>query len=239
MNIGVDVDGVLVDMEGYQLRTGTEYFKKKYGKDYPRLTEITSFETIAVTKVVNNNAKLYANMAEGFVGMSLKREDGVELVGDCSDLSEIIVIEDGPVSPALHEAILACGESCPQTLRCAPRPEHCGLAAAMHWGVLQCRNEWIARMDADDYSDPARCADELALALRENVDIVGCDCEEFIGSVDHPVSRRLFPADHDAIVAFSRRRTPFCHPAVMMKKSAVLRAGNYRDRGRNRGSARE
>ena len=33
MNIGVDVDGVLVDMEGYQLRTGTEYFKKKYGKD--------------------------------------------------------------------------------------------------------------------------------------------------------------------------------------------------------------
>ena len=67
--------------------------KKKYGKDYPRLTEITSFETIAVTKVVNNNAKLYANMAEGFVGMSLKREDGVELVGDCSDLSEIIVID--------------------------------------------------------------------------------------------------------------------------------------------------
>ncbi len=67
--------------------------KKKYGKDYPRLTEITSFETIAVTKVVNNNAKLYANMAEGFVGMSLKREDGVELVGECSDLSEIIVID--------------------------------------------------------------------------------------------------------------------------------------------------
>ena len=33
MNIGIDVDGVLVDMEGYQLRTGTEYFKKKYNKD--------------------------------------------------------------------------------------------------------------------------------------------------------------------------------------------------------------
>ena len=26
---------------------------------------------------------------------------------------------------------------------------------------------------------------------------------------------------------FSRRKVPFCHPAVMMKKSAVLRAGNY------------
>ncbi len=66
--------------------------KKKYGKDFPRLTELTGFETIAVTKVVNNNAKLYANMAEGFVGMNLKKEDGVVLIGDCSDLSEIVVI---------------------------------------------------------------------------------------------------------------------------------------------------
>lgn len=66
--------------------------KKKYGKDFPRLTEITNFETIAVTKVVNNNAKLYANMAEGFVGIGLKKDDEGEFICDCSDLSEIIVI---------------------------------------------------------------------------------------------------------------------------------------------------
>ena len=66
--------------------------KKKYGKDWPRLTEITSFETIAATRVVNNNAKLYVNKAEGFVGTGLKKEDNAEFVCDCSDLSEIIVI---------------------------------------------------------------------------------------------------------------------------------------------------
>ena len=70
--------------------------KKKYGKDHPRLTEITSFETIAATKVVNNNAKLYANLAEGFVGIGLKNSEGAEYIADCSDLSEIIVIgKDG------------------------------------------------------------------------------------------------------------------------------------------------
>ena len=70
--------------------------KKKYGKAFPRLTEITSFETIAATKVVNNNAKLYANLAEGFVGTGLKKDDGGEYICDCSDLSEIIVIgKDG------------------------------------------------------------------------------------------------------------------------------------------------
>ena len=70
--------------------------KKKYGKEYPRQTELTGFESIAVTKVVSNNAKLYANKAEGFVGIALKKEDNAEFICDCSDLSEIIVIhKDG------------------------------------------------------------------------------------------------------------------------------------------------
>ena len=70
--------------------------KKKYGKDYPRLTELTNFESIEATRVVNNNAKLYANKEEGFVGTGLKKEDNAEFICDCSDLSEIIVIhKDG------------------------------------------------------------------------------------------------------------------------------------------------
>ena len=70
--------------------------KKKYGADWPRLTEVTNFEQIAVTKVVNNNAKLSANMEEGFVGIGLKKDDNAEYVCDCSDLSEVIVIaKDG------------------------------------------------------------------------------------------------------------------------------------------------
>lgn len=77
-------------------RYAVEYFKdikKKYGGDekFPRRTEITSFETIAATKVVSNNAKLYANKADGFVGMALKKDDNGEFICDCSDLSEIIV----------------------------------------------------------------------------------------------------------------------------------------------------
>ena len=70
--------------------------KKKYGKDHPRKTELTGFESITATKVVSNNAKLYANKAEGFVGIALKKDDNGEFICDCSDLSEIIVIhKDG------------------------------------------------------------------------------------------------------------------------------------------------
>ena len=66
--------------------------KKKYGSEWPRLTEISSLESITATKVVSNNAKLYANLAEGFVGIGLKKDDGGVLIGECSDLSEVIVI---------------------------------------------------------------------------------------------------------------------------------------------------
>ena len=67
--------------------------KKKYGKAYPRLTELVEFENIETTRVVSNNAKLYANKTEGFVGIGLKKEDNAEFICDCSDLSEIIVIQ--------------------------------------------------------------------------------------------------------------------------------------------------
>ncbi len=67
--------------------------KKKYGKGRERKTEIRSFDTIQAAKVVANNAKLYINYKEGFIGTGLKKD---EFVCDCSDIDDIIVIrKDG------------------------------------------------------------------------------------------------------------------------------------------------
>ena len=70
--------------------------KKKYGESYPRRTEITHFDNIQAVKVAVSNAKLYANFEEGFVGMSLKKDDNAQYICECSDISEIIVfLRDG------------------------------------------------------------------------------------------------------------------------------------------------
>jgi len=70
--------------------------KEKYGARYPRRTQIVSFENIEVAKVAVNNAKLYVNRAEGFVGTNPKKIEEAEFVGDCSDIDEIIVfLKDG------------------------------------------------------------------------------------------------------------------------------------------------
>ncbi len=63
--------------------------KKKYSKGHERKTEIRSFDNIEATKVVATNAKLYVNREEGFLGTSLKKD---ELVCECSDIDDIIVI---------------------------------------------------------------------------------------------------------------------------------------------------
>lgn len=149
------------------------------------------------------------------------------MAGQTHPPKEIIIISDGAVTPELTLAQEKCMERHPGLIRAIALEKNVGLAEAMRLGVLECQCEWIARMDADDVSDPRRCEKELMLALEKNADIVGCDSEEFTGTIDQPKSRRLFPATHEELVIFSRRKVPFCHPAVMMKKSAVLRAGNY------------
>jgi topoisomerase-4 subunit A len=67
--------------------------KETYGKGKERKTEIRIFDDIVASKVAMNNAKLYVNREEGFIGTSLKRD---EFVTDCSDIDDIIIFrKDG------------------------------------------------------------------------------------------------------------------------------------------------
>lgn len=69
------------------------YLKEKYGKNFPRLTEIRSFDTIVATKVAEANEKLYINREEGFIGTSLKKN---EYICNCSDIDDVIIFyKDG------------------------------------------------------------------------------------------------------------------------------------------------
>jgi len=84
----------------YNLAHLTEYSIKyfqdlleKYSKGRARKTQIRSFDTIEVAQVAAANEKLYVNFKEGFIGYSLKKD---ELIGECSDIDDIIVfLKDG------------------------------------------------------------------------------------------------------------------------------------------------
>ena len=72
------------------------YFRNlldKYGKGKERKTLITTFDSIQATQVVANNAKLYANFQEGFIGTGLKKDT---FITECSDIDDVIIFrKDG------------------------------------------------------------------------------------------------------------------------------------------------
>jgi topoisomerase-4 subunit A len=68
-----------------------EYYKdlkKRFGEGRERKTEIKIFDTIAASKVIIANRKLYVDIEEGFIGWGLKK---TEAVNDCSEIDDIIV----------------------------------------------------------------------------------------------------------------------------------------------------
>ena len=62
--------------------------KDKYGKAFPRRTELRNFDTIEATKVIEANEKLYINREEGFIGTGLKKD---EFIGNCSPIDDVII----------------------------------------------------------------------------------------------------------------------------------------------------
>mgnify|MGYP001509397583 FL=1 len=62
--------------------------KNKYGKNFPRRTELRNFDTIEASKVVEANEKLYINREEGFIGTGLKKD---EFLSNCSSLDDVII----------------------------------------------------------------------------------------------------------------------------------------------------
>ncbi len=82
-----EVENNLQHLRQYTIRW-YQALQKKYGKGRERKTEIRTFDTIQAQAVVANNAKLYINRAEGFIGYGLKKD---EFITDCSDMDDVIV----------------------------------------------------------------------------------------------------------------------------------------------------
>lgn len=81
-----EIDAHLANIVGYTI-DWYQMLKDKYGKNFPRRTELRNFDTIEATKVVEANEKLYINREEGFIGTAKKDE----FVACCSDLDDVII----------------------------------------------------------------------------------------------------------------------------------------------------
>jgi len=105
-----------------------------------------------------------------------------------------------------------------------------GLGNALRVALENCQHELVARMDSDDVSAPCRFEIQLQYLNRHpQVDIVGGNITEFLGREDNVIGQRYVPETDSQIKAYMKKRCAFNHVSVMYKKSAVMKAGGYKD----------
>lgn len=143
--------------------------------------------------------------------------------------NDFVIIKDGKLTNELDEVISEYYEKYPDIFHIIELESNVGLGSALAIGVEECKNELIARMDSDDISIKDRCERQLG-KFREQpeLDVIGSNIAEFIDDINNVQAYRILPQTDEEIKKFARRRNPFGHPSVMLKKSKVVEAGNYR-----------
>lgn len=139
---------------------------------------------------------------------------------------EIVCVIDGPVAGELAAQIEEYGKD--PLFVFVPLEQNVGLGNALREGTAHCSCEWIARMDSDDICAPDRMQKQVAyLESHPDVDVLGSNIAEFIGTKDNVVSERKVPEDHDGICDYLKKRCPFNHMTVFIRKTALEKAGGY------------
>jgi len=145
---------------------------------------------------------------------------------------DFVLVCDGPLNQDLDDVITEEQEKFGSVLHVHKLEKNGGLGNALNEGLKVCKNELVARMDSDDLSRPDRCEKQIAL-FSEFPDISFSSgtvtVSEFVTDPAHPTGKREVPITDEEIRTYSRKRNPMNHPCVMFKKSAVEKAGGYRE----------
>lgn len=152
------------------------------------------------------------------------------MIGQTLKPDEIVIVRDGPITPELESVLHRYLTAYPGLFHIVELKENRGLGAALNYGLEHCRNELVARMDTDDIAKPYRCEKQIRyFQSHKNTSILGGQIEEFMGSEDNIVGKRVVPETDTELKNYMKKRCPFNHMTVMFKKSHVLEAGSYRD----------
>ena len=141
--------------------------------------------------------------------------------------TEIILVEDGPLTSELDDIVAKSQQDHPE-LKTVKLAQNGGIGHALNEGLKHCSYDLVARMDADDICKPDRFETQVRfLEDHPEYDIVGSWADEFSDNISNILSTRKLPEDHEAIIQFGKKRNPMNHPTVMFRHQAVKAAGYY------------
>lgn len=142
---------------------------------------------------------------------------------------EIIAVDDGSTDGS--KTVLDRYAARDLRVRVVSRP-NTGIVGALNDGIAAAKGEFVARMDADDFSLPVRFEKQVA-HLRSHpdcvcigsaflyIDAAGGYLKECIRATSHATIERELLSGNGGIII---------HPAAMFRRAAIEQAGRYREK---------
>jgi glycosyltransferase involved in cell wall biosynthesis len=105
--------------------------------------------------------------------------------------------------------------------------ENLGLTRSLNLGLEMARGEYVARMDADDVSEPTRLDEQVAyLGTHPDVAVLGSWCR-LIDPGGQVVTESRYAEDRPVIEWRMCFGCAVTHPSVMMRRSSIVAVGGY------------
>ena len=144
--------------------------------------------------------------------------------------TEIVIVKDGLLTQELDDCIKKYENKYPELTKIVAFRENRGLGLALRDGVTACKYDYIARMDSDDIAKPDRFAKQFQYLKQDpETALLGTWITEFSKDENKPDTLTELPCTHQGILKYAKKRNPFRHMTMLLKKEAVIKAGNYRD----------
>lgn len=134
---------------------------------------------------------------------------------------EFLIIDDGSTDDTVE---IIKGYKDPRIVLC--QRKHQGLIATLNYGIKVARGKYIARMDADDISEPKRFELEVRfLDGHQDYALVGTTTQ-IIDLQGRTLDVSAEPLHHEEIVRGLLVRNVLAHGSVMMRKDVVRKVGD-------------
>ncbi|HEP0307750.1 glycosyltransferase [Providencia rettgeri] len=142
--------------------------------------------------------------------------------------TEIILVQDGPLTDNLYHVIKQWKYKLTDTLKIIIIPKNVGLGNALNYGLKECSYDWVIRMDTDDNCSAKRFEKQIEYIQKNpNVSLFGAYTEEFDSDMSTSLGLRKVPSSHNEIKQYIKLRNPFNHMTVAFRKDVIQSVGGY------------
>ncbi|MDE9444682.1 glycosyltransferase [Xenorhabdus bovienii] len=139
---------------------------------------------------------------------------------------EIIVVFDGSIRIELENIINEWESKLP--LKIVKIENNVGLGNALNFGLSQCKNNIVARMDTDDICLPNRFEKQITyMDKNPEITILGSNVLEYDETMSKIIGQKSLALSYDEILQLIKKRNPFNHMSVIFKKDAIINSGSY------------